>query len=195
MKDAVRRVIQSMVDEPEFKSIIRDVLTLSDQKENIRLSRLKVDKEARIYLLDYNNAEVDIEGYQAKVLYLFYLLSPVSVSNADLIKYKDVLIQIYSIIYHKDISMGRAIETIDGLLNVNKGLKGRGISDATSKIRKALKDVIPDRETFYYYIIDGERRAGRGIRLPEHYIYIDNSALQRIRKSAFASFMKNNKNQ
>ena len=186
MENLFRRIVHIMAEKPEVRAIIEEILDLIEQNNNINLSSIRIDQQCRIFLTGYNNAELLIEGYQAKTLYIFYLLSPVCISNADIEQYKDILIDIYLEIYNKkEKGRGRARDFINGLLNPKDGKKGRGLSDATNKIRKALKDAIPDEKILRKYSIEGKRSGGRKISLPKKYILIENDALKEIAKSRF----------
>jgi len=186
MKDAVRNLVRYMINEPEFKSIIEDILEKSGLNNDIRLSSLRIDEKCRVYLTDYNNLEINIKGYQAKTLYIFYLLSPFGVSNADIEKYRDVLVDIYITVYDKNIPCtGRAEDVVNGLLNMEGGKKGRGLNDASNKIRSAFREIIREEKVFNYYIITGDRKCERRLRLPKELIIIENDRLLKIKKSAF----------
>jgi len=190
MEKAIRKIFQSIISEPELKILLEDELNkynkssleedsdpLPELNINIALSRVLIDQDCRIFLTDYNNAEIDIQGYQAKTIYILHLLSPRGISNSNLNQYKELMKTIYmEICKHKLGDEYRAENMITGLLE-----RKSGINDATNKIRKALQMVISDDQIFKYYVISGKRKGKRRILLPKDMVDIDNQALKQIK--------------
>ncbi|NDV66941.1 hypothetical protein [Bacteroides sp. 224] len=178
MEDLIRTIIQTMIKEPLVKSVIEDELNKALLPGNISLSSIRIDKDCNIFLGDYDNAKVEIKGYQAQTLYIFYLLSPVGVSNRDLPVHKDTLKKIYREVCGGKLNdVYRSESVIDGLLN-----RPGGITDATNKIRVALKKAIPAKEMLNYYMICGNRNCTRQISIPKHLIKVENEQLTKIGK-------------
>jgi len=186
MENILKDIVHIIAKKPEGKAIIEEIMDEIEQNNNLNLSSIRIDQQCHIFLTGYNNTELLIEGYQAKTLYIFYLLSPVCISNTDIEQYKDILIDIYLEIYNKkEKGRGRARDFINGLLNPKDGKKGRGLSDATNKIRKALNDAISDEKILKKYSIEGKRSGGRKISLPKKYILVENETLKEIAKYRF----------
>ncbi|MCD7902021.1 MAG: hypothetical protein LUH22_19850 [Bacteroides sp.] len=176
VENVLRNIIQAMIKEPLIKAILEDELNKTSLPDNVRLSPVRIDQHCNIYLMDYDNAKLQIQGYQAKTLYLFYLLSPVGVSNRDLSTHYELLKKIYQVVcLHKMNDDYRAEVVIRGLL-FREGV----ISEATNKIKVALRKIIPLNEVFEYYMIGGNRNCTRQIAIPKSLIKIDNEHLNRL---------------
>ena len=190
MEKAIRRIFQNIISEPELKILLEDELSkynkssleedsdpLPELDTNIALSRVLIDQDCRIFLMDYNNAEIDIQGYQAKTIYILHLLSPRGISNLSLSQYKELMKTIYmETCKHKLGDEYRAENMINGLLD-----RKSGINDATNKIRKALQIAISDDQIFKYYVISGKRKGKRRILLPKDMVDIENQILKQIK--------------
>lgn len=175
VENVIRSIIQAMIQEPLIKAVIEDELSKSAFTGNMKLSSIRIDRHCDIYLTDYENVKVEIEGFQGKALYLFYLLSPIGVSNRDLPAYHDLLKRIYQEAYkQKANDEYRSEEVTKGMLD-----RENGVSEANGKIREALKKVVPP-EVFKYYIIDGKRDCTRQIAIPKSLITIENEQLIRM---------------
>lgn len=182
MEDIIKQIIQCMTKEPVVKEMIEKELRRTDVTEtektynNGLLSRITITSDYKLYLNDYDNQEINIKSYQARTLYLFYLISPVQVSNIELVKYMDVMKIIYAnVCNHSTNDEYRADTFVKGLLT-RKG----GISDATHKINEALNSIIKYEQARRYYLINGKRGEKRYIILPKQLITIENSTLHRI---------------
>lgn len=184
MENIIRQIIQCMTKEPAVKRIIEDELQRNDQHQNeinfstsgtIALSKLTITSEARLILNDYNT-EINIQGYQARTLYLFYLLFPSGISNNELSGHTELMKQIYTLICkHNSNDEYRTDTFINGLFT-RKG----GISDATHKITRAVKDAITNKDAIHYYLIQGKRAGKRYVMLPKQLITVENTNLQNI---------------
>lgn len=178
MENAIRSIIQSMIKEPLIRTVIEDELSKLVFPDSLSLSPININKECDISLPAYNNAKIEIKGYQAKTLYIFYLLAPIGIANKELSMYKNILKSIYQeICRHKLNDEYRSENVINGLLE-----REGGISDATNKINLALKKVITEERIFKYYMISGKRNCERQIIIPKHLIEIDNDVLNKIGK-------------
>ena len=182
-EDTIKHIVRYMIQDPVFKSAITEELNnYENQNQKCFLyqgdnCKIKIDNDNRIFLPDYN-AELKIASYQAKSLYLFYLLLPYRVSNKQLHHYESILITIYKeICNYKICDDYRAGSVIQGMLK-----RESGISDATNKIKKALKGIIQDELLMKQYIIDGPRYGERYILLPKQSIYIENKGLNVIKE-------------
>lgn len=186
MEESIREIIRSIIKSPVLKPLIEEELHkyyfsdkyLDEESEetnnnSVRLSRLTIDEGFRIYLNDFDNKEVLIDGFQAKTLFLFYLLIPFRISNVELQNYKKFITSLYEKIRGCDYDI--ASQSIIGLFG-----RDDGINDANSKIRRAFKTVIGDEEILRYYIINGPKGKKRCIMLPKQYIKIKNNVLRKI---------------
>ena len=183
-EDTIKHIVRYMIQDPVFKSAITEELNnYENQNQKCFLCRednckIKIDNENRIFLPDYN-AELKIASYQAKSLYLFYLLMPDCVSNKQLHQYEPILIAIYKeICNYKICDDYRAESVIQGMLK-----RESGISDATNKIKKALKGVIQNELLMKQYIINGPRYGERYILLPKQSICIKSEGLNSIKEN------------
>lgn len=180
MEKAIRRTVRKILEEPIFKIILEEELFLlreEQRKQNLKSYKIKIDEDCRIFFTDFD-CEVEIRSFQAKALYLFYLLCPDKVSNEELFDYKEVLEEIYSKICNFELNDNyRTQKTINGLL-VREG----GISDSTSKIKAAISKIIQDEELIEKYMISGKRKKKRQIAIPKENIWIENKALTEIKK-------------
>ncbi len=186
MEDMLRRLAKHIVDEPVLIKLIQEELEKKDilhpafekypDENKPGLSRVLITDDCRIYFLDYKHRELELQGYQARALYLFYLLSAKAVSNEKLESFRPELIEIYmEICKDRQFDIFRAEMVINGLFN-RKG----GIPDATNNIRLALSKVVTDKQLIKEYIISGKRKDDRGVRLSKKLIRVENKLLRGV---------------
>lgn len=183
MENAIRRIIKQIIEEPLLKSVVEEELKEHySQNDNSDSHSDKVDYKVKIdgnYHLSFTNyPDIEIPSYQAQALYIFYLLAPHGISNRELLNYEEILIKVYKLICKYKIGDDyRAQGVIHGML-IRKG----GISDATNKIRKAFKKAISDKELFEQYIISGDRKGKRLIRIPKEEIRVESDSLLELKE-------------
>lgn len=130
-----------------------------------KISRLRVDKEYRIYLDDYQK-EIKLEPLQ-KILYILYLEHPDGLNYNELIDYRQRLIQLY-----KNISQRENID--DMLVNINRLVDplDNSINEKVSRIRsKFLLEI--DESLAKPYLITGQRGDKRRILLDRSLVTIE----------------------
>lgn len=188
MENALRRLIRNIVDDPLLIKLIQEEIQRRDvnsgimpehlfgNRNQLETNKILISKDCRFYLTDYNNQELDIPGYQARALYVLYLLNPEAISNQDLIEYKDELIEIYlEICKDRQFDLFRAEVVIDGLIQ-RKGSP----CDAANHVRVALNKIISDKQSLKDYVISGQRKGGRKIHMPKEMIKVENLKLREI---------------
>jgi hypothetical protein len=182
MRKTIKEIIKKMIEDPEIKTMIEEELVDSPTKNDCTndtktIDTIRIDKECRILLENHNySKEIVIAGFQAKMLFIFYLLSPIAISNSNLTKYTNILANIYNTIRRFKIPDNERSKDIVNNMLIREG----GINDANNKIRKALKKVVEDDAQLKYYIISGQRSGERSIRLSKELITIENEHLQKI---------------
>jgi hypothetical protein len=173
----IRDIIRILIREPLIKAFLEEELSKFKPADNIELSSLVVDEACNIYLTDFDNTKIEIKGYQAKTLYLFYLLSPAGVSNRDLPSHYDIIKNIYKEVCHQKMNDEyRSEVVIKGLL-----FREGAISEATNKIRAAVKKAISSTEISHYYMINGLRNGVRQIPIRKSLIRIENKQLIQVK--------------
>ena len=187
MEESIRRIIQSIIKDPVLKPLMEEELHkyyfsdayMSEGEKAFfplakQLATLVIDEDFGIYLRDYNYTRIDIDGYQAKALFIFYLLlAPSGISNAELKNHKRFITKLYQKIRNCDYDIAR--QSVNGMLD-----REDGINDASFKIRKAFKVVIKDEAILQYYIIYGPKGKKRRLMLPREFIEIENTVLKNM---------------
>jgi len=187
MEESIRKIIRSIIKDPVLKPLMEEELHkyyFSDayinegEKEisplNKQLSTLIVDEDFGIYLKDNDQSRIDIDGYQAKALFIFYLLlAPSGISNGELKNHKRFITELYKEIRKCDYDIAR--QFVDGMLD-----REDGINDANFKIRKAFKAVVKDETVLQNYIVYGPKGKKRRLMLPKEFIEIENTVLKNI---------------
>jgi hypothetical protein len=157
--EEVIRFIESMEDYDTIKFVINLLSAkLSSRVQNF-LSRIVIDKNFRIMLVDYGNIEIQLTPLQ-KAVYIFFLNHPEGVMFNSVYEYKEELLTIYLTISNRyDITQLRASinDLVDPLSN--------SLSEKCSKIRSAFLMKIDERLARQYYI-DGNRGMPKKINLP-----------------------------
>ncbi|TAE75351.1 MAG: hypothetical protein EAZ85_02625 [Bacteroidetes bacterium] len=123
---------------------------------NITLSRLLIDKDFRIFLLDYQNIEV-IMTPLPKAIFLLFLRHPDGILFKHLPEYKQELLQIYMELSYRETEKD-ILKSITDVTNPNKNL----INEKCSRIKEAFIKLVNDDIAKYYYIT-GERGRAKKI--------------------------------
>ena len=121
-------------------------LLLSMINKSVKLSRLKVTKQLRIYLTDYDNMEIKM-GPLPKTVFLFYLRHQEGVMFTHLQDYRDELMAIYGQVSRNDDPL-KMKESIDRLVDP----LDNSINEKCSSVRKAFVMNIEDSIAENYYI-------------------------------------------
>ena len=132
----------------------------------VTLSRLRISRQHRLFLDDFNGVEVKMNALD-KTVYLFYLQHPEGVSFKQLADYKLELLNIYtSVSGREDMeAMRSSIDTLTDPFD-------NSINEKVSKIKKAFLNVVSDRIAQHYYI-RGEAGTAKSITLDRSLVVIE----------------------
>ena len=147
----------------EAEAIINDLILKGCPPEmlqalinrSITLSRLRITRQFKIFLTDYENEEIKM-GPLPKTVFLFFLRHPEGVMFSHLQDYRDELLKIYSHVSTNDDpqkmedSINRLIDPFDN-----------SISEKCAAVKKAFILNIADHIASNYYIsgIQGEKKS------------------------------------
>jgi len=195
MEQAIRRMVQDILEQQEIKVIFEEILSrkYAFQPSFFNKARdmpclIRIDNKCRIILVNYGERVLPLSGYQAKTLYVFYLISPCGIANHNLEKFRDIFMELYkNICDYKMSDYKRAQECVDGILK-----RKAGLWEANCKIRKALKTVIGNKEELNSYMIYGDRKNKRAIPLDKGLIRIENDKINEIRTKLLERIIEQN---
>ena len=132
------------------------LLTLINQ--SVKLSRIRISKQFKIFLTDYDNEEIKM-GPLPKTVFLFYLRHPEGVMFSHLQNYRDELLRIYGHVCTND-NPQRMEDSIDRLINPFDN----SICEKCANVKKAFILKITDNIASNYYI-SGEQGEKKSIPL------------------------------
>lgn len=155
------------INSPNAFKLFIDLLAKHTKNKTNNLSRLKIDDEYRIFLVDYNNMEIHLTPLQ-KTVYLFFLNHPEGIMFHDMPNYRDELLSIYLKLSSRE-DFSNLKSSIDDLVNPNSN----SLSEKCSKIRNAFLINIDDNLALHYYI-SGERGKKKRILLERTLIEVAN---------------------
>ena len=131
--------------------VIRKLIQLPEPE----LSPLRITKDYRILLPDYNTMEITMPTL-SKVVYFFYLRHPEGLRFKELIDYREELLEIYfRISSRKEIE--KMEQSIDELVDSTRN----SINEKCSRIRAAFVSRFTDDLAKNYYITIGNGNAKR----------------------------------
>lgn len=122
--------------------VIKRLISLPEPK----LSALRITKDFRIILPDYNNMEISMPTL-SKVVYFFYLRYPKGLRFKELIDYRDELLGIYYRISARCDS-AKMEQSVDELVDSTRN----SINEKCSRIRSAFVSRFSDDLAKNYYI-------------------------------------------
>ncbi len=125
-----------------------------------KLSRLFISKEYRIFLTDYDNAEVELRPLP-KTLFFLYLRHPEGIRFKDLSDYHDEIVTIYKAVKLGFYNLTEAQVSIDLLCNSTKN----SASEKSHHIRCRFSDKMKERIA-KNYCIEGPQAGTKKIVLP-----------------------------
>ena len=128
----------------EFGISIEELETLLDSR--IRLSRLTITPQNRIYLSDYGNREIRMD-HLSKAVYFLYLRHPKGIRFKELSDYRDELLHIYLKITGRD-SLEDIRKSIDDIVDP----LNNAINVKVSRVKSAFRSAVSDRVARHYYI-------------------------------------------
>jgi len=109
-------------------------------------SRLLIDEQFRIFLLDYGNIEIKLRPLE-KALYILFLSHPEGIFLSSLSDFKQELYAIYTKISHMGIlreMQGRIDEMVNALSN--------SANEKISRIKRVFEEAIGNELARHYYI-------------------------------------------
>lgn len=137
------------------------LLTLINQ--SVKLSRIRITKQFKIFLTDYDNEEIKM-GPLPKTVFLFYLRHPEGVMFSHLQNYRDELLRIYGHVCTNDDPQ-RMEDSIDRLINPFDN----SICEKCANVKKAFILKIADNIASNYYI-SGEQGEKKTIPLDRNLV-------------------------
>ena len=155
------------INSPNAFKLFVNLLAKHTKTKTDNLSRLKIDDEYRIFLVDYDNIEIHLTPLQ-KTVYLFFLNHPEGIMFHDMPNYRDELLSIYLKLSSRE-DFSNLKSSIDDLVNP----RSNSLSEKCSKIRNAFLINIDDNLALHYYI-SGERGKKKRIILDRKLIEIAN---------------------
>lgn len=152
MKKAFREA-EAIINGLILKGCPREMLQVLINR-SVTLSHLRITRQFRIFLTDYENKEIKM-GPLPKTVFLFFLRHPEGVMFSHLQDYRDELLKIYSYICTNDDpqkmedSIKRLIDPFDN-----------SISEKCAAVKKAFILNIADHIASNYYIsgVQGEKK-------------------------------------
>ena len=137
------------------------LLTLINQ--SVKLSRIRISKQFKIFLIDYDNEEIKM-GPLPKTVFLFYLRHPEGVMFSHLQNYRDELLRIYEHVCTNDDPQ-RMEDSINRLTNPFDN----SICEKCANVKKAFILKIADNIASNYYI-SGEQGEKKSIPLDRNLV-------------------------
>ena len=153
---AQAREVQRLIEDLVMQDFPVEVIETWLQKA-VKLSRVKVTKDYRIFLPDYNK-EIKMRQLP-KTLFLWFLRHPEGSSLKRLQEHRDELLDIYRKLTISD-DQAQVEASIDALVNP----VGNSFSEKCATIKLAFLKEIPERVAKNYYI-QGPQGGVKGISL------------------------------
>ena len=116
-----------------------------------KLSRLRITKCYRFFLMDYENREVELQPVH-KAVYLLFLAHPEGIEFKRLGDYREELTRYY-MTTAKTMDKEKVIDGVNHLVNP----LDNAINEKCSRIKKVFLDMM-DEYTATYYIISGHTK-------------------------------------
>ena len=116
-----------------------------------KLSRLRITKCYRFFLMDYENREVELQPVH-KAVYLLFLAHPEGIEFKRLGDYREELTRYY-MATAKTMDKEKVIDGVNHLVNP----LDNAINEKCSRIKKVFLDMM-DEYTATYYIISGHTK-------------------------------------
>lgn len=150
---------EPVIDQLEYTGLHKIVIdTILKYHSAEGLSRLLIDEDGRLFLLDRNHAEVKIQAL-GRALYILYLRHKEGIALTELCDHRDELLAIYSSISDYT-NPDRLAMTVDNLVN----FVGSTINPLLSRIRRAFTALLGEQAKDY--LIEGDVRDRKKINLP-----------------------------
>ena len=121
-----------------------------------RLSRLRITKDYRLFLVDYGNVEIELNPVH-KAVYLLFLNHPEGIEFKKLSNYRDELLRYY-MTTAKMMDKEKIIEGVDHLTDP----MDNAINEKCSRIKKTILSMMDVYSASYYYISGHTQRHVEG---------------------------------
>lgn len=161
--DEIKERIEVLKQKGINELVLKSILSI----ESVKLSRLVVTKEYRIFLTDYNNLEIKMYPLPKAVFFLF-LNYPQGILFKDLPDYRDELITIYKSVSGRENIEGME-KSIDDVVNPTLN----SINEKCSRIREAFVKYF-DESIAKNYFITGDRAKPKKIILDRSLVILEN---------------------
>lgn len=121
-----------------------------------KLSRLRITKDYRLFLVDYGNVEIELNPVH-KAVYLLFLNHPEGIEFKKLSNYRDELLRYY-MTTAKMMDKEKIIEGVDHLTDP----MDNAINEKCSRIKKTILSMMDVYSASYYYISGHTQRHVEG---------------------------------
>lgn len=158
--------IRDRIEVLKQKGVSEMVLKTLFPFNSVKLSRLVITKEYKIFLTDYNNLEIEMYPLPKAVFFLF-LNHPEGILFKNLPDYRDELIAIYKKISGRE-NIRKMEKSIDDVVNPTLN----SINEKCSRIREAFIKHF-DESLAKNYFITGERATPKKIILDRNLIKLE----------------------
>ncbi|MDR1743594.1 MAG: hypothetical protein LBR48_07230, partial [Dysgonamonadaceae bacterium] len=134
-----------------YEEIIGEIFNILSKIENnnadnkLKISRLTIDSEYRIFLTDYGSREIEM-SVLPKTLFIFFLRHPEGVILKQLSDYEPEMLQIYKTL-SKRMNEQEMRESIKQLCHPTDN----SVYEKISRIKQAFLRQISDRNAQHYY--------------------------------------------
>ena len=118
----------------------------SDHDAPLQISRMKITREYKIYLVDYNNLEIPMYPL-AKIIFLLFLLHPDGILFKNMIDYRAQLCQLYEKVTGRVITQ-KVRKSLDDLTDASN----ISIAQKVARIRASFRAFMPDHIADHYTI-------------------------------------------
>ena len=156
--DEYRELVEKLTKRGVSKWVLEKII-----HEDEKLSRLKITKDYRLFLPDYDNMEIKM-GPLPKAIFLLFLKHPEGIVFKDLPDYREELLGIYKKV-KSDLFSVQSENSIENVTNPNEN----HINYNCSRIAEAFLSRFDKRLAEYYYI-DGRRTEAKKISLPREFV-------------------------
>ena len=177
--EKIKRNIEELKNLGYYEVLLREMLSkLIDEaintQEGIRLSRLYMDSEFRLYLPDYKNVEIKMTTLP-KALYILFLRHPEGIILKQLSDYEPELMKIYQLISNREnlADMSDSVKRMCSPID-------QSVNEKISRIREAFVSQISDNYAKHYYIT-GERAKEKVIKIDRSLVSLPDS-VSKIKK-------------
>lgn len=149
LADEIKQRIQALRLMGVSDFVIRRMIDLPEPK----LSKLRITKDYRIFLPDYNDMEITMPTL-SKVVFFFYLRHPEGLRFKELVDYREELLEIYYRISNRG-EIEKLDQSIDELVDSTRN----SINEKCSRIRAAFVGRFSDELAKNYYMTVGSGNA------------------------------------